>query len=136
MLTISEFSPGSLIGDTNLFLSNDDGSEDEDCPSVGITKLIAEAEIMIAEPAFRGKGMGKESMLLMLKYGHTLNVDRFTAKIGIDNVQSQRMFEKFGFTESSRSEIFQEITFDCVVTKDWLTWLDSQLEIYEIEKYR
>lgn len=98
--------------------------------------LIAEAEIMIAEPVARGRGMGKESLLLMLKYGTTLGIDRFIAKIGFDNSKSQRLFEKFGFNESSRSNVFREITLDCAVTKEWLAWLDSEIHAFHIDKYR
>ncbi|KAH8279992.1 hypothetical protein KR054_011198, partial [Drosophila jambulina] len=49
----------AMVGDTNLFLHPD--PEDED-------QQVAEAEIMIAEPAARGRGYGREAMLLMLKY--------------------------------------------------------------------
>lgn len=46
-----------MIGDTNIFLKNIDGSE------------IGEIEVMIAEKESRGQGMGKEAVLLMLRYG-------------------------------------------------------------------
>lgn len=45
-----------MIGDTNLFLSDDHLHQ-------------AEAEIMIAEESARGKKRGWEAMLLMLRYG-------------------------------------------------------------------
>ena len=43
-----------MVGDTNLFLQ-----EDTTC---------AEAEIMVAEPEARGKRVGWESLLLMLRW--------------------------------------------------------------------
>ena len=49
----------SMVGDTNLFLSNAD--EDDDGSAMG------EAEIMIAEESARGKGLGWEAMLIMLR---------------------------------------------------------------------
>lgn len=50
-----------MIGDTNLFLTDPDD------------RTVAEIEIMIAETAFRNSGKGKESTLLMLKYGELLD---------------------------------------------------------------
>lgn len=47
----------AMIGDTNLFLVDSEN------------RTLAEIEIMIAESSFRSSGKGKESTLLMLKYG-------------------------------------------------------------------
>lgn len=122
------FPVASLIGDTNLFLSRDDNSESDQ-------HLIGEAEIMIAEPVARNKGMGKESMLLMLKYGVTLGLEKFMVKIGYDNSKSQTMFEKFQFSETSRTAVFREITYERVIDSEWLLWLNSQVPFYRIDKY-
>lgn len=51
-------STGAMIGDTNLFFYHSD-----DCVR------LAEAEIMIAENSARRKRRGWEAMLLMLRYG-------------------------------------------------------------------
>lgn len=48
-----------MIGDVNLFFTD---SEDPHS---------AEIEIMIAEPTYRGKGIGKEAVLIMMHYGIT-----------------------------------------------------------------
>nr|CAD7413388.1 unnamed protein product [Timema cristinae] len=57
---VSKDEIAAMIGDTNLFFHS---SEDcEDCVKV------AEAEIMIAEVASRGKRRGWEALLLMLRY--------------------------------------------------------------------
>ncbi|XP_037045761.1 N-acetyltransferase 9-like protein [Bradysia coprophila] len=111
----------SLIGDTNLFVDHESQS--------------AETEIMIAESDARRKKFGWEAMLMMIKFGISyLNCGSFVAKIGFSNDKSQRMFEKMQFKEISRSEIFKEITYERVCTKDWLDWLDSNIE-YMIGTY-
>jgi hypothetical protein len=46
-----------MIGDTNVFMTDDTDA------------TLAEIEIMIAETGYRKNGRGKESTLLMLKYG-------------------------------------------------------------------
>ncbi len=91
----------AMVGDTNLFLSNDDEASER----------VAETEIMIAEESARGKRLGWEATCLMLRYGvEKLRVDVFEAKIKIKNDRSIRMFEKLGFREVGRSEAFQEVT--------------------------
>ncbi|CAG0924458.1 unnamed protein product [Notodromas monacha] len=90
----------SMIGDVNLFLQL---SSDDD-PESGDGKLcqpVAEIEIMIAEDAARGKGLGKESLLAMIIFGRTiLGINRFTAKIGFDNHASISLFRNVGFIEA------------------------------------
>lgn len=111
----------SLIGDTNLFLDNETNS--------------AETEIMIAESDALGKKFGWEAMMMMMKFGHSyLNCKIFIAKIGIANGKSQKMFEKMNFKEVSRSDIFQEITYERECDKEWLEWLDSNVD-YCIGRY-
>lgn len=117
----------SLIGDTNLFLLTGDVDD--------TTRIIAETEIMIAELQAHGKRFGWESMLLMLEYGQRyIHCNKFIAKIGFNNVKSINMFTKMKFVELSRSEVFQEITFERCCTSDWLEWLQKNIE-YKIEKY-
>ena len=94
----------SMIGDTNLFLQKPDSNRP--------TEHCAEVEIMIAEKLQRGKGLGWEAVCLMMSYGiRELNVKQFEAKIKLDNSPSIKMFQKLGFSEVSRSEVFREITF-------------------------
>ncbi|RWS17787.1 N-acetyltransferase 9-like protein [Dinothrombium tinctorium] len=89
----------SMIGDVNLFLSESEREK-------------AEIEVMIAEKSERGKGKGKEALLLMMRFAlDIIGIHVFEAKIKFDNTASQRMFEKLGFKETQRSDIFQEITY-------------------------
>lgn len=115
----------ALVGDTNLFLTVDPETNEK----------IAEAEIMIAEPHVRGKGYGWESMLLMMKYAQEkLQIEKFEAKIGMDNEKSIKMFEKMHFKEVRRVDVFREITLERLVTSDWTQWLDSQVKL-QIQQY-
>ncbi|KAH8258136.1 hypothetical protein KR038_006444 [Drosophila bunnanda] len=112
----------AMVGDTNLFLQPD--PEDSD-------QQVAEAEIMIAEPTARGKGYGREAMLLMLKYAQSqdqLKLGKFQAKIDMDNSASLHLFETFRFVETCRVEVFHEITLERTITPDWISWLDQQVE--------
>lgn len=119
----------SLIGDTNLFILQEE--DDDDATNI----RTAETEIMIAEPSARGQGHGWESMLLMIEYGiRFLKCTRFLAKIGCGNTKSIAMFKKMQFIETSRSEVFQEITFERLCDENWLSWLRSNIE-YTIESY-
>ncbi|KAJ1129962.1 hypothetical protein NDU88_008322 [Pleurodeles waltl] len=111
-----------MVGDVNLFLTN---PED---PALG------EIEVMIAEPSYRGKGFGKESTLLMLRYGVTsLGISKFEAKIGQENVASIAMFQKLHFQEVSVSSVFQEVTLRLIMTEQEQQWLLGQTD-YVLEK--
>lgn len=63
---------------------------------------------MIAEPEARGRALGRETMKLMLHYGHcNLYTSTFLAKIKDGNTGSVRLFVSPGFLEFERSEIFE-----------------------------
>ena len=110
-----------MVGDTNLFLQEDG---------------VAEAEIMIAEMEARGGGLGREAIMLMLRYGaEVLKVKQFQAKIKFSNTTSQNLFNKLGFKESSRSEVFCETTFICDVDKEFYEWLKLNTN-WNIGKYK
>lgn len=122
----------AMVGDTNLFLRTEENEQTEGNPQ----QIVAEAEIMIASPEARGKGLGREALLLMLKYAQEhLTVAKFEAKINMDNAISLRMFESFQFNEVRRVEVFHEVTLERLLTSDWLRWLDAQVtlrsEIYK-----
>ncbi len=90
----------SMVGDTNLFLRGE-GS-----------LLVAEVEVMVAEPEARRRRIGWESTCLMLRYGaEELGVEAFEAKVKEDNVPSHAMFDKLGFVVAERSPVFKEVTY-------------------------
>ncbi|XP_010488723.1 PREDICTED: N-acetyltransferase 9-like protein [Camelina sativa] len=95
----------AMTGDVNIYMNDVDD------------RKVAEVEIMIAEPRSRGKGLGKESVLMMMAYGvKNLEIHKFTAKIGDSNTASLSLFRKLGFEESSYSSIFKEVTLEYTVT--------------------
>ncbi|XP_071440929.1 alpha/beta-tubulin-N-acetyltransferase 9 isoform X3 [Hetaerina americana] len=112
---------GSMIGDTNLFFMP---KEDND----GL--CTAEAEIMIAESSARRKRRGWEAIILMLLYGILeLKVQKYQAKIGVNNSASIQMFTNLGFKEESISDVFQEVTLLRTVDEDWSHWLQEQTKM-------
>lgn len=110
-----------MVGDTNLFFAGDGGT------------MVAEAEIMIAEPLARGKRYGWMAMLLMLLYGiNYLDVKQYVVKIALDNEISIKMFTNMGFLQTSVSNVFQEITMNKLVDDTWISWLRSCTEPFSV----
>ncbi|PPD93496.1 hypothetical protein GOBAR_DD09562 [Gossypium barbadense] len=90
----------AMVGDVNIYMNDLDDPQ------------LAEVEIMIAEPKSRGKGLGKESVLMMMAYAvQNFRIHVFRAKIGASNGSSLSLFRKLGFKETSYSEIFKEVRF-------------------------
>ncbi|XP_019641862.1 PREDICTED: N-acetyltransferase 9-like protein [Branchiostoma belcheri] len=105
----------SMIGDVNLFFTN------QECPTE------AEIEIMIAEPSSRRKGAGREALTTMMAYGvQELGVTEYMAKIGYSNHGSLSLFHKLGYTEVSRSDVFQEVTLHLPISDDVRTKLEQE----------
>ncbi|XP_029977764.1 alpha/beta-tubulin-N-acetyltransferase 9 [Sphaeramia orbicularis] len=104
-----------MVGDVNIFLTDP-------------TDLsLAELEVMIAEPSFRGKGIGKEVTLMMMHYGVSkLGVQKFEVKIGLDNQISIAMFKKLQFQEVSVCKVFKEMTLQLPVVESVRTTLLHQ----------
>jgi RimJ/RimL family protein N-acetyltransferase len=125
----------AMAGDVNLFLSQEDPTEDDpDCASgTGDNAQVpndaediqmparyhatagtqAEIDIMIADPAFRGRGLGREACELMLRYGaQRLGVRRFFCKIQESNVASLQLFKSMGFAQCGYAECFREVELE------------------------
>ncbi|KAM8992215.1 alpha/beta-tubulin-N-acetyltransferase 9 isoform 1-T1 [Ara ararauna] len=113
-----------MVGDVNLFLT------DPEDPT------LAEIEIMIAEPSYRGRGFGKEATLMMMSYGvRNLGVTAFEAKIGQENKASICMFKKLHFKEVAVNSIFQEVTLRLDVSDQERRWLLEQTNHVEERSY-
>uniref|UniRef100_UPI00398E78DF alpha/beta-tubulin-N-acetyltransferase 9-like n=1 Tax=Pristiophorus japonicus TaxID=55135 RepID=UPI00398E78DF len=113
-----------MVGDVNVFLT------DPEDPT------MAEIEIMIAEPSYRGKGFGKEVTMMMMYYGVTkLGITKFQATINLENTISIAMFRNFHFEEVSVSEVFQEVTLWLLVDDCRRRWLLEQMNHVEDDRY-
>lgn len=96
-----------MVGDVNLFMHD---VED---------RLNAEIEIMIASPLHRRKGYGRDSVLLMMRYGIVnLHIRRFFAKISYSNDQSIKLFTSLGFKEINYVPAFQEYELEFVCSEE------------------
>ncbi|KAM3305889.1 N-acetyltransferase 9-like protein isoform X1 [Capsicum chacoense] len=96
----------AMVGDVNIYMNDLDDPQ------------MAEVEIMIAEPKSRGKGLGKESVLMMMTFAvDNFKIHTFRAKIGELNQSSLSLFQKLGFEETSYSEIFNEMTLELPMTE-------------------
>ncbi|XP_054249806.1 alpha/beta-tubulin-N-acetyltransferase 9 isoform X3 [Indicator indicator] len=113
-----------MVGDVNLFLT------DPEDPT------LAEIEIMIAEPGYRGRGFGKEATLMMMSYGvRNLGITKFEAKIGQENEASICMFKKLHFKEVAANSVFQEVTLRLDITDQERKWLLEQTNHVEEKSY-
>lgn len=122
----------ALIGDTNIFLQlpPSDGTD-------GDGSVVGEIEIMIAEPTARGKRCGWEATLLMLRFGvEYLRVAKFVAITKDTNRPAMRMFERMQFSETLRSAVFHEVTFERSVDREWIEWMRSEVSSYAVIPYR
>ncbi|XP_075241265.1 N-acetyltransferase 9-like protein [Convolutriloba macropyga] len=104
-----------LIGDINLFI---DWQE-----------LTGEINMMIAEECYRRRGYGKVVLQAFVYYiKQNLKLAKLLARIGDTNYASISFFMMLGFSEHSRSSVFQEITYEKDLADLILT--GSNFEIY------
>ncbi|KAJ0112740.1 hypothetical protein Patl1_01873 [Pistacia atlantica] len=104
----------AMVGDVNIYMNDLDNPQ------------LAEVEIMIAELKSRGKGLAKESVLMMMSHAvENYGINIFRAKIGKSNGPSLSLFRKLGFEDISYSEIFKEMTLELPVTKPKLEELQQ-----------
>jgi GNAT superfamily N-acetyltransferase len=93
------------------------------------------------EPSYRRRGLAKEALAMLMHYATTrpkrdsvpsqylpLAPDAFVAKIGVENAPSIALFQRLGFHEVRRSEIWREaelrpIAQDAIVTQVPLQYL-------------
>lgn len=113
-----------MMGDVNLFLTEPGDSS------------IAELEVMIAEPQFRGRGIGTEVATMMMSYGITkLGIQKFQVKIGLENQISISMFKKLQFKEVSTCAVFKEVTMELPIDPAARAWILDQTSHVMEEDY-
>lgn len=122
-----------MIGDVNLFQSQQYDSDDEEGSST-ITTTRAEMELMIASTSSRRKGYGTEALQIFLSYSSgvlRLPPSAFFAKIGTENEGSLKLFERLGFRRGKIS-VFDEVEMKWAGGADW-AW-DVGFQIVEVEE--
>ena len=110
---------GAMVGDVNLFLSEEDEEEVEDGVERATentetpVRIQAELDIMVAEEAARGQGIGLEASCLMMLYGaRELGIRRFFCKINEDNQSSIALFRKLKFVECDYAACFKQYEYE------------------------
>ncbi|CAK9300853.1 unnamed protein product [Gordionus sp. m RMFG-2023] len=116
----------SMVGDINLFITNNDIIKNN-CNNLHNSCIKqAEINIMIADTYSRNKGLGLEAILLILKYGiEVLEISHYFVKISYENLISIDLFNKIGFTEKERSDVFNEVTLTLDISKGFSEWLNE-----------
>ncbi|KIO24786.1 hypothetical protein M407DRAFT_15364 [Tulasnella calospora MUT 4182] len=121
-----------MIGDVNLFFNRTADEEGNDA-------LEVECEVMIAEPEYRGKGLGHAALSMLLSYaslpvpdGLGVPTSCFVAKVGLENLPSRALFRKLGFKETKVVEIFNEVElkYDTEATSH-PEWLKGEKMVYD-----
>nr|CAD1837715.1 unnamed protein product [Ananas comosus var. bracteatus] len=108
----------AMVGDINIYMNDPDDLQ------------VAEIEIMIAEPKSRGKGLGEESILMMMAFAvENYRIQTFRAKIGESNTASLKLFRKLGFLDASYSEVFKEVTLEVPVSALFNQWSRTGNEV-------
>jgi len=142
--TLIENTLNAMIGDINLFLSEeevDDDSNNDDLSNTDIqqqeqtdqsNELLTQAEldIMIAEPSHRHKNLGVELVLTMMHYGAShLGIKRYFVKIDEKNQSSLRLFkEKLGYVEYAYVACFNqyELEVRCETSRQMIELIERR----------
>ncbi|KAF3937643.1 hypothetical protein ABW19_dt0209732 [Dactylella cylindrospora] len=110
----SDDAPHLLVGDINLFLSDDDEDDEEASEPSEVTRkgIIGEVELMIARIDYQGQGFGKIAIAIFIIYilrqkQEIISQDKafkdqrylkhLRVKIGKENERSLGLFQKLGF---------------------------------------
>ena len=141
----------AMIGDINLFLSEEDDYNSDDEQNFQQQQMLqtnkekvtaeltqAELDIMIAVESHRHKNLGTELALMMMYYGASaLLLRRFYVKIKDTNHSSIKLFkEKLGFVECAYAECFGEYEFElkCETSEDMAELIEQKWQCLVAQK--
>ena len=107
-----------MSGDVNLFFHDKEGGSLD----------RAEIECMVAEEGSRRKGLGSDSLrMLMLYAAERLGVKVYEARVGDANAPSRAMFSSLGYTEVSHSDDWNETTYELHMNEEVVEKLKQSL---------
>ena len=113
----------SLTGDVNMFLN------------LEMARQEAELEVMVAEAQWRGIGLGKEAIKILIYFAILkMNIKKFIVKIGSTNLESLALFKGLGFEEESYSSVFDETTLFLCSSNDRVRFMVEEVKSYVLEK--
>ena len=128
----------AMIGDVNLFLSEEESEESEESDGGRAGRIAtsaaapkqAELDLMIAAASHRHKNLGAELALAMMHYGaEHLRIRRFFVKIKETINSSLKLFkEKLGFAQCAYAECFgkSELECKCKTPEEMTAWVERR----------
>ncbi|CAM9717515.1 unnamed protein product [Sphacelaria rigidula] len=120
MLAFEDEEP-QMAGDVNLFFNDLDD------------KSICEVEVMVAEERWRRKGLAREALLMIMRYGlDELGAKTFYCKIGDANQASRALFDKLGYARHAYVEVFKETELRFVADEAGAATLRAQTSHVEV----
>jgi len=131
LLTPEDISCLQMIGDVNLFIKEGEPGNEEGqiyAPKEG------EVEIMIAESAYRCKGLAHAALSAFLRYAVTcvLPADLvLVTRISVTNTPSIGLFKKLGFEQTKAPNYFNEI--EMCFTCDQTIWGEPGVQVLHPE---
>jgi RimJ/RimL family protein N-acetyltransferase len=123
----------AMVGDVNCFVLEDTDDEEATEP-----KFVGELEIMIVERRHRKRGLGIESMRLMMAYCLRHLADRlssFMVKIDETNIPSINMFEKLGFKRHKYVQAFKQVTLKLDINASLIENVTQACSKFSIEAH-
>lgn len=72
--------------------------------NIDLSKKKGEVGIVIAEKKYWRKGIGTKAILEILKYSKKLGLKRIVAEVQKNNIPSQKLFIKLGFTKTTTKQ--------------------------------
>lgn len=144
--------PARMIGDVNLFLTEDNSDRDG---NEALSSLVGEIELMIATKQNQGRGYGRASLVAFLHFIQSHQEDIFKecnqgrrnpqspsssmaylrVKVAESNARSIRLFESVGFQKvSAEANFFGEV--ELRLLQPLSETLVSLREKFGIDEYR